>query len=404
MLNGIAWPYVAWSGAFWVACGLLLHAYVIYPMLIRYWGKIMLPKPPVQPRDLGGTVLLIAAHNEEAVIEERLNNALKTLPGNMRIVVASDGSTDRTDQIVERFMRRSQRIELVRVGDRLGKNHALNVALDQLELEPKTVVVFSDANAVYRKNAIEKIRARLAAGPACVVGKLVFTDAVSGTARAEGMYWRYENAIKASEGRIGRLSVANGAIFAATAEDIGTIPLDVSNDFWIPIRLLGMRRPVAYEDGAIAFERAPKEGGEEFLRKVRMANRQMRCVIEAWPALDTPTRFQLVSHKLIRWLGMPLLLIALVAAAFLVQVHVVYFLGLLMLMAPVLLGGIAFVGRLAGARVPVADLGAHFLLVQFAAFFGVVGALSGIRYATWKRASSARAARAEQEERVASRP
>lgn len=403
MLNALTWPYIAWSVAFWAACGLLLHAYVIYPLLVRYWGKLILPKPPTRPRDLGNTVLLIAAHNEEEVIEERLRNALDTLPGTLRIVVASDGSTDGTDEIVERYMRQSERIELVRVDDRLGKNHALNVAIEQLRLKPNTVVVFSDANALYREDAVERMRARLTSGPACVVGKLIFTDAVTGTARAEGLYWRYENAIKASEGRIGRLSVANGAIFATTAEDIGAIPLDVSNDFWVPITLLGTERAVVYEDNAIAFEKAPKEGREEFLRKVRMANRQMRCVIRAWGGLDAPTRFQLVSHKVIRWLGIPLVFLALTAAALLSDAAPVYQSAAFILTVPILVGAVGFVGRLAGVRIPVADLGAHFLLVHAAALFGVIGALSGRRYATWKQASSPRNTRAGPDKRVVSR-
>src|SRR5690606_18498587 len=99
-------------------------------------------------------------------------------------------------------------IGLVRVEGRLGKNHALNVALARLAPADNDVVVFSDANALYQQDAIVRLRDALAAGAACAVGRLGFVDESTGTARAEGLYWRYENFLKGAEGRMGRLLVA----------------------------------------------------------------------------------------------------------------------------------------------------------------------------------------------------
>src|SRR5690606_3995756 len=98
-------------------------------------------------------------------------------------------------------------VRLLRVEGRLGKNHALNVALARLSPAEDDVVVFSDANALYQADAIVRLRENLAAGAVCTVGRLCFVDADTRTARAEGLYWRYENALKRAEGRAGRLLV-----------------------------------------------------------------------------------------------------------------------------------------------------------------------------------------------------
>src|SRR5690606_30892346 len=148
-------------------------------------------------------------------------------------------------------------------------------------------------------------------------------------------------------------------------------------DFWIPVVLLGGGRSVSYAPDAVAMEAATQHGREEFQRKLRMANRSMRGVLGTWPQIDGVTRVQLLSHKVLRWLGLPLYLVALAAAAALAVSSAagLVVLGLLLLPAAVtLVGG---VGRVVGRRVPGADFGVHFLLVHLAALLGVIEALVG---------------------------
>lgn len=370
---------------------LLFWAYAGYPLFVRMLGSRALPRPAATSRPLGRSWLLISAYNEESVLARKLGNALELDPaGDLEIVVVSDGSTDGTDAIADRFAAVHPRVRLLRVEGRHGKNHALNAALSRLAPNDDDVIVFSDANALYRRDAVDCLRQALGRGAACVVGKLCFLDESSGTARAEGLYWRYENFLKAAEGRVGRLLVANGAIFALRAKDIPRLPGGIGNDFWIPVTLLGSGASVTYEPRAVAVEMAPQHGHEEFQRKLRMANRSMGGVLRAWPRLDAATRFQLVSHKVLRWMGLPIYVIALLLALALSGLSPVILGSALVLLLPALAVTIGGIGRVLGKRVPGADLGVHFLLVHLAALLGVAEALAGKRRFTWEQARSAR--------------
>jgi glycosyltransferase involved in cell wall biosynthesis len=368
----------------------LLWAYVGYPLAVAVLGRL-LPRPAASSRPLGDSWLLISAYNEESMIRRKLENALELDPcGRMHVVVVSDGSTDATDGIAAAFAARHARFSLLRVEGRGGKNHALNEALERLSPGENDVIVFSDANALYQPEAIRYLRNALRDGAACAVGQLRFVDGSTGTARAEGLYWRYENFVKAAEGRVGRSLVANGAIFAARAADVPQLPLGVGNDFWVPVVLLGEGKAVTYEPRALALEAAPQHSSEEFQRKLRMANRSMGGTLRAWTRLDAGTRFQLVSHKVIRWLGLPLYAVAVSSAIGLAAGRGAFFGAALVLLAPLALAVVGGLSRLLGKRLPVADLAVHFLLVHVAALLGVFEALVGKRRFTWKQARSAR--------------
>lgn len=375
---------------FWLALFLLIYAYAGYPLFVRWMGGRLLPRPAETAGNLGRTWLLIPAYNEEAVIVARLENALAVTPADAGIVVVSDGSTDSTDAIVKDFERRDPRVRLFRVEGRRGKNHALNHALGLVAPQPDDVIVFTDANAHFAAGAIAALRERLAAGAACVVGKLEFVDAVTGTAQAEGLYWRYENALKHAEGAIGRLPFANGAIFAVRFREVSELPPDVGNDFWIPILVLGSGRSVVFEPAAVAREPAPARGREEFLRKVRMANRQIRGVILSWPHLDGATRFQLVSHKVLRWLGLPIMALVACTAVALWETHIAYRAAAVAISASAVLAAAGVLVSGVGLRVPLLNLPVHFYRVHIAALIGILEAVLGRRRATWDQAQSAR--------------
>ena len=368
----------------------LIWAYLGYPLVVASPAGRLLSTPRPRAAPVGRSWLLISAYDEEAVLERKLENSLALLDDALRVVVVSDGSTDGTDAIARDFAARDGRVQLVRVEGRMGKNHALNEALARLAIDPHDVVIFSDANAMYAPDAVIHLREALAAGAACAVGRLVFVDETTGTARAEGLYWRYENGIKVAEGRLGRLLVANGAIFATRAGDVPELPLGVGTDFWIPVVLLGRGLPVVYRKDAVAREAAPARGREEFHRKVRMANRSMSGTMALWGGVDRCTRLQLMSHKVLRWLGLPLYVTALILAGVITAAAGEYVPVLGLLLLPLLLAAVGGVGRMLGRRVPLADLGVHFLLVHAAAMLGVIEALRGKERLTWERAHSAR--------------
>ena len=216
--------------------GVVGFAYVGYPILIwllsRCFGRDPVP-PAVESADLPTVSLLIAAHNEEADIAARIENALGLHypPDKLEIVIASDGSTDATEEIVERYSDRGVRLLAYRNNG--GKSAVLNASVPRLRGD---VVVLSDANTRMAPDSLRRL-ATWFADPAVgvVCGRLILTDAVSGR-NADGMYWKYENFLKGCEGRLGALIGCNGAIYAIRRRLFPAVrPGTIIDDFVIPM-------------------------------------------------------------------------------------------------------------------------------------------------------------------------
>ncbi|MGB7211066.1 MAG: glycosyltransferase [Gemmatimonadales bacterium] len=365
---------------------LLAYAYIGYPILIARGPRGLWRSPRTNAVPVTGRVVLCAAYNEEQTIRRMVEQALSAEPGDAQVIVVSDASSDRTDEIVAELARGNDRVRLLRAPERGGKNRALNLALRDLAATPDVAVVFTDANAVLDRQAVIRLVDGLNAGATCVVGQLVFTDAATATARAEGLYWRYENAIKRGEGRLGRLPVANGAIFALRAGDCGEIPPGIGNDLYLPLAVLGGGRRVVFDETALAYEPATLHRAEEFSRKRRMANRQIQGTVTLWPRLDWPTRVQFISHKVIRWFGIPLLAIAFVCAATLAQVHWAYAVVAAGFAAPFILAAL----QAAGIRSRIGALGEHFVVVHWAVLLGIADLIRGRSRAVWSPPSTSR--------------
>jgi cellulose synthase/poly-beta-1,6-N-acetylglucosamine synthase-like glycosyltransferase len=298
---------MAWQITFWISAGLVAYAYAAYPVLIwclsRVFGRAVQP-PHVKEEELPGVALLIAAHNEEAVISDRIENALRTdYPRDrFRIVVASDGSADETATIVRRYADRG--VVLLDYKARRGKASVLNAAVATLDSE---LVLLSDANTHMNPDAARKI-ARWFANPAvgAVCGRLTLTDSATG-ANADGVYWKYETFLKKCEGRLGALLGSNGAIYAIRRDVYIPIPDGtIVDDFVIP--LLAKQRTgcgIVYECAAVAHEETAPNIRSEFQRRVRIGAGGFQAIALLWRLLDPRqgwVAFTFFSHKILRWL------------------------------------------------------------------------------------------------------
>jgi cellulose synthase/poly-beta-1,6-N-acetylglucosamine synthase-like glycosyltransferase len=262
--------------------------------------------------------LLIAALNEEKWIADRVLNALhQNYPaGRLRVVVASDGSTDRTCQIVRDLADRYPgRVVLLDFPVRRGKATVLNSALPQLTTE---IVVLSDANTFFERSAVRNL-VRWFRNPevAAVCGRLNLVDAATGR-NADGLYWRYENFLKEREALLGALLGANGAVYAIRRRDYVAIPGDtIIDDFVIPLQIkLRTRGRIVYDADAVATEETPPHVSDEFRRRARIGAGGFQSAVRLWPlVLPTAgwTSLAFVSHKLLRWCAPLFLLLALAA-------------------------------------------------------------------------------------------
>jgi cellulose synthase/poly-beta-1,6-N-acetylglucosamine synthase-like glycosyltransferase len=374
---------------FWLCAATVLYAYVGYPILIavlaRAFGRR--PEPATVADDELPTVsLLVVAHNEEEVIEERVRNALATdYPSDrLEIVFASDGSTDATNEIVRRYATRG--VRLLAFPRRRGKATTLNAAVASLTGE---VILLSDANTHMDPQAA-RLLARWFRDPdvGAVCGRLVLTDPLAG-GNVDGAYWKYETFLKRRESRLGALLGSNGAIYALRRSVFDPLPDNtIVDDFVIPLRAAlqtGCR--IVYDAAAVAREETPPRIGDEFRRRSRIGAGGFQSLGLLWPLLD-PRRgwlaFTFLSHKVLRWVGPFLLAGALVGSA-LLSSHPFYRGCLLaqLIFYTLAAGGVLLPSR--PAPLKVVRLATMFTGMNLALFVGFVRWARGRQAAAWHR-------------------
>jgi cellulose synthase/poly-beta-1,6-N-acetylglucosamine synthase-like glycosyltransferase len=300
---------------FWISAGLILYAYFGFPLLLLLRGMIRRPvhKSAITPH----VSLLITAHNEACSISGKLDNVLGLdYPReHVEVLVASDGSDDGTDTIVRDYAGYGVRLLSY---PRQGKVPTLNAAVPHATGE---IVLFSDANSMYDRDAIRCI-VQPFADPSVggVAGNQVYARGADGHAAGYGerLYWSFDRFLKSLQTRAGNVISSTGAIHAIRRELFQPVPPGVSDDFVISTRVVLQRKRLVFEPGAIAYESIAASDGAEFHRKVRVIVRGLRG-LWAVRGLFNPVRhgfyaIQIFSHKLLRWSVGWLLLILLTAS------------------------------------------------------------------------------------------
>jgi len=270
-----------------------------YPLAAGVLARLR-PRPVAKADVLPTVSLIVAAHDEETVIERRVRNLLELdyPPDRVEIVVASDASTDATDAIVERIARSERRVRLLPC-PRGGKVHAQNLAVRRTTGE---IVAFSDANATWAPAALREL-VRVFADPAVayVCGRLRLEQA-DGSNR-EGAYWRYEVWLRERESELGSVTGGNGAIYALRRADYVEVDPRFGHDLALPYLMVQRGRRAVYEPAAHAFEKPSRDLEDEYRRKVRMFEHCWLILLEGRMLRDVPPlyRAQLVSHRVLRY-------------------------------------------------------------------------------------------------------
>jgi cellulose synthase/poly-beta-1,6-N-acetylglucosamine synthase-like glycosyltransferase len=290
----------------WVCLLAVFYAYVGYPVVIYCLARLFGRRRSVTEAaeaELPVVSLLIAAYNEESVIEERLCNALALdyPKERLEIVVATDGCTDGTVEIVRRYADKG--VRLLEYSQRRGKAVALNSAFADLRGE---IVILSDANTFTEPTAARKL-VRWFQDPrvSTVCGRLILNDPVQGR-NVDSLYWKYETFLKRCEGRLGALLGANGGIYAVRKSRYVAIPPGtILDDFVIPL-LSKLRHggDIVYDPLAVANEETPEHVSAEFHRRSRIGAGGFGS-LSLLRGLLNPCQgwvfFTFVSHKLLRW-------------------------------------------------------------------------------------------------------
>ena len=302
---------------FFVASGLVGYTYVLFPGLILLRARLR-PRPHLSAPITPPVSVIVAARNEARSIGAKLDNLLNLdyPQDRLQVVVAADGCDDDTDSAAR--ARGEGRIRVVSL-PRVGKAGALNAAVGVATGE---ILVFSDANSLYARDALRALVAPFADSDVGAVAgdqRYLADHAEAAVATGERLYWDLDRAIKRAESRGGNAVSATGAIYAVRRELFSQVPPGVTDDFATSTAVIARGKRLVFAPEAIAFEPVARSGRDEFARKVRVMTRGLNAVVARHELLD-PRRYgfyalQLLSHKVLRRLmALPLAALALSAA------------------------------------------------------------------------------------------
>ncbi len=375
--------------AFWILAGLTLYVYAGYPMGMMLLAIVAPRRHRADQAHTPRATVLIPAYNEQAMIAAKLDNtlALDYPPGQLEILVASE-SDDSTDAIVASYAHRG--VRLLSSDQRRGKAGNLARAVPHATGE---IVVFTDANALVRSDAVRRLAAWFAdLRVGAVSGWLVYQKSANeASGAAEEAYWDMEMALKRAESAVGSLPGAIGSLFALRRELYAPISPTRGDDFELPIAVIMQGYDSILEPGAVSHEPADGSYRAQLRHKMRMIHTSLPSAVILFGRALVRGRallaLQIASHKLLRW----------AAAAWLPALAVLSFalwsdgpIYAAAAMAQTVIYGLALAGGMmvmAGAAPPAAlNLPLYFVTVNLAALGGMALSASGKQVRWHKRA------------------
>ncbi len=375
---------------FWSSLFFIFYAYLGYPVLLWMMTRLVhcrIFDGVLNAQDeLPSVTLIISAYNEEKVIGDRITNALKLdYPKQLlQIMVVSDGSSDRTTDIVLDFA--EQGIVLQHYEGRIGKTACLNRAVP---LATGDIVVFSDANSTYDSNALKAL-----VDPFCdssvgfVTGWTQYGHSADKAATSSlGLYSGLELVTKELESRIGSCVGADGAIFAIRKELYKPLEDFDANDFVIPLTFNKQGYRGVLQKKAFCFEQDAGSAKAEFHRQVRIATMTIRAIVNHNQLLN-PIKFgffslELFSHKLCRFLVPLCMLTLLISSLFLASSNNFYLAALLGQALFYASSSITAILPRPSRLAQLADAAKIFIVANTAIFLACIKFLQGEKYTTW---------------------
>ena len=359
----------------------LIYTYLVFPVVMAIIGRRR-PARLLRPEKFPAVSLIIPAHNEEYVISQKIKNSQSIDYPNLEIIVASDGSTDQTNEIVEAF---GDDVRLLDFANRRGKT---SVVADAVAASSGEILCLCDANVMFRPDALWRLVARLSSiDIGGVTGDVRLQSEQSSFGLAEALYYRLERRIHSGESNLGAVMGVDGGMYIIRRELFCELPADtVLDDFSISMHVLRVGKKLLYEPTAIADENSTELAMDEYRRRVRIGVGAAQVISRGhrprWSQLGRMILF--VSHKLLRWMS-PWLLLGLLVAS--IALSFCERFAFWILLPILLIGAIA----LAGALLPklrrhwVVAVPFYFVLSQVAMAWGIIRGLLFDSSGVWVR-------------------
>ncbi len=372
---------------FCLSVAALIYAYVGYPVLV-YLLSLLFPRHVKKNADYKPTVtIIITAYNEERAIREKIENTLELdyPKDKLEILIASDCSSDKTDEIVKEFEPKG--VKLYRQPERLGKTCAQNTAVS---LAQHDIILFSDATTMYEKNVLSEMMPGFAdESVGCVAGKLIYVDpANTGVGSGARSYWGYETFLKTHESRVCSLIGASGCLYALRRSAYVPMYAEACSDFLIVTKVMEQGLRTVYEPNAVCTEETNRNAEKEMKMRVRVIG---QTFVDLWRSRSMMNPFksgfyaiELISHKLFRYF-VPFMLLGIFASTAILSFYSFWF--DILLLGQILFYAVAFISSLlerVGVRSRFLSLPQYFILTNLASVVALFKTLRGERFARWE--------------------
>lgn len=379
---------------FWISLFTIFWANLGYPISVLLLDKILNRENKKDKTNYPTATIMVVAHNEEDVIENKLQNLKEiSYPKNkIKFLVSSDNSTDNTNEIVRKFIKQNPDMDLTlyEVKNRAGKTNAQNEAQKIVDTE---ILVMTDANSMIDPNAIKELVSSFSSDDiSYVAGKLKYINEDSSeTSENESFYWQLDLKIREIESNIQTITAGNGALYAVRNDRYYDFDPIKSHDSSMPI-LYALReeRAIANHD-ALVFEKAGETTGDEYKRKVRMNRVMLSHILPDVRMLNVFkykwfTYFYL-GHRTSRyllWISHLLLLISNIVLAFESRLF------LIILIPHLLFWTLAIVKKVSGINNKILNIIYYYAVTIIAQWHGVFNVLTGRAKPFWEKAESTR--------------
>ena len=380
-----------WVTIFLVSSLLFLMNYFIYPLVVIILAQFKKQtKHDIKNEKFSKTVsFIVAAYNEEAVIENKIKNCLEIdYPKELlEIIVVSDGSDDSTPAIVEKYQDKG--IISLHEDARRGKSNALNRAVDAAQGE---IVIFSDANNDYAEDSVKQLVSSFSdARVGCVTGsKKIYASKDRQSSVGDGLYWKYESKIKLAESTLGSITAADGEILALRKVLFEPInPKLINDDAAITVNILKKGFRVIYNPDAVAYEEASKDLVDDFFVKVRMTTGGFQTIATEFLFLLNPFKlysWAFLTHKVLRWLAPYFLILIALSNLMLLEYPVMK----ILFVCQIVFYLLAFIGWRKRYKTELPTLlyiPMYFVVMNIALFWGSVKYFLGNKSVNWRKAS-----------------
>ncbi|HJR05848.1 MAG TPA: glycosyltransferase family 2 protein [Pyrinomonadaceae bacterium] len=372
---------------FWLSAAALGYTYVGYPLVLLLIARLR-TRPVRRAAFEPHVTVIITAYNEERDLAAKLENtlALDYPKDKLEILVASDCSSDRTDDIARSFAARG--VQLHRQPERLGKTAAQNAAV---ELARGEIILFSDATTLYQPDVLRVMMPDFAdATVGCVAGRLIYIDpAQTGVGSGARSYWGYEVFLKERESRICSLIGVSGCLYAVRRAAYVPLYHEAGSDFIIATKMIEQNLRAIYEPDAICTEETNRRSDHELRMRVRIISQTLtdlwrhRAVLN--PLNSGFYAVQLLSHKVMRYLVPFFLILLFISAAALAPRSAFYALAFAAQASGYLVAALSWMlERTLKVHSRLLALPQYFVLANLASLIAWYKFLRGERFARWE--------------------